>query len=145
MKRRLDDIDRRLIARLQQNARMPIAALARDVDLSRSAVQERLERLEQAKFIVGYTVQLGKEARSLLLAEVMIQVEQKQSAGVVNALHKITHCARCLAISGEYDLIAEIAANTSEELDAVLDQIGAIPGIKRTSSAIILSTKFDRR
>ncbi len=113
--------------------------------LSRSAFQEPLERLEQAKFFVGYTVQLGKEAISFLLAEVMIQVEQKQSAGVVRALQKITHCIRCLAISGEYDLIAEIAADTSEELDALLDLIGALPGIKRTASSIILSTKFDRR
>ncbi|KEO58212.1 DNA-binding Lrp family transcriptional regulator [Thalassospira sp. MBR-102] len=145
MKRNIDDIDRRLIARLQQNARTPIAALARDVDLSRSAVQERLERLEKAKVITGYTIQLGEQARALLLAEVMIQVEQKQSAGVVGALQKITHCIRCLAISGEYDLIAEIAADTSEELDTVLDQIGALPGIKRTASSIILSTKFDRR
>ena len=145
MKRRLDETDRRLIARLQENARIPIAALARDVGLSRSAVQERLERLEKSQTIVGYTVQLGDQARPVLLAEVMIQLEQKQSAGVVGALQKIPHCIRCLAIAGEFDLIAEIAADTSEELDTVLDRIGGLTGIKRTSSSIILSTKFDRR
>ena len=77
MKRRLDETDRRLIARLQENARIPIAALARDVGLSRSAVQERLERLEKSQTIMGYTVQLGDQARPVLLAEVMIQLEQK--------------------------------------------------------------------
>lgn len=145
MKRQLDEIDRRLLARLQENARIPTAALAREVGLSRSAVQERLERLEKSQTILGYTVQLGDTARPVLLAEVMIQLEQKQSAGVVGALQKIAHCIRCLAISGEYDLIAEVAANTPEELDAVLDRIGEIAGIKRTASSIILSTKFDRR
>ncbi|MEQ9565238.1 MAG: Lrp/AsnC family transcriptional regulator, partial [Pseudomonadales bacterium] len=145
MKRQLDETDRRLIARLQENARIPTAALARDVRLSRSAVQERLERLEKSQTIVGYTVRLGDNARPVLLAEVMIQLEQKQSAGVVGALQNIPHCIRCLAISGEYDLIAEVAANTPEELDAVLDRIGELSGIKRTSSSIILSTKFDRR
>ena len=145
MKRQIDDIDRRLIARLQENARTPTAALARAVGLSRSAVQERLERLEKHEIIKGYTVKLGNAAQPVLLAEVMIQLEQKQSAGVVGALQRIPHCLRCLAISGEYDLIAEIAADTPEKLDAVLDQIGQISGIKRTSSSIILSTKFDRR
>ncbi len=90
-------------------------------------------------------MRLGDNARPVLLAEVMIQLEQKQSAGVVGALQNIPHCIRCLAISGEYDLIAEVAANTPEELDAVLDRIGELSGIKRTSSSIILSTKFDRR
>lgn len=145
MKRHIDEIDRRLITRLQENARIPTAALARDVGLSRSAVQERLERLEKAEIIKGYTVQLGDVAKPVLQAEVLIQLEQKQSAGVVGALQKIPHCIRCLAVSGEYDLIAEVAANTPEELDGVLDRIGEISGIKRTSSSIILSTKFDRR
>ncbi|MBS8272526.1 Lrp/AsnC family transcriptional regulator [Thalassospira tepidiphila] len=145
MKRHIDEVDRQLIARLQENARIPTAALARGVELSRSAVQERLERLEKSNIITGYTVQLGDSARPVLLAEVMIQLVQKQSAGVVGALQKIPHCIRCLAVSGEYDLIAEVAANTPEELDGVLDRIGEMSGIKRTSSSIILSTKFDRR
>lgn len=145
MKRQIDDIDRRLIARLQQDARLPTAALARDVGLSRSAVQERLERLERSQVIRGYTVILGQEARPRLLAEVMIQVEPQKSAGVVGALQKIPGCIRCLAISGEFDLIAEICADAPEELDQMLDRIGTLTGIKRTSSSIILSTKFDRR
>jgi DNA-binding Lrp family transcriptional regulator len=145
MKRQIDEVDRQLIARLQENARIPTAALAREVGLSRSAVQERLERLEKAEVIKGYTVQLGDVAKPVLLAEVMIQLEQKQSAGVVGGLQKVPHCIRCLAVSGEYDLIAEVAANTPEELDGVLDRIGGMSGIKRTSSSIILSTKFDRR
>jgi DNA-binding Lrp family transcriptional regulator len=145
LKRQIDDIDRRLIARLQQDARIPTAALARDVGLSRSAVQERLERLERSQVIRGYTVILGQEARPRLLAEVMIQVEPQKSAGVVGALQKIPGCIRCLAISGEFDLIAEICADAPEELDQMLDRIGTLTGIKRTSSSIILSTKFDRR
>ena len=77
MKRRLDETDRRLIARLQENALIPTAALARDVGLSRSAVQERLERLEKSQTITGYTVQLGDCARTVLLEEVLMQLGQK--------------------------------------------------------------------
>ncbi|MCC9622633.1 Lrp/AsnC family transcriptional regulator [Thalassospira sp. MA62] len=145
MKRRTDDTDRHIMSRLRENARIPTAALARDVGLSRSAVQERLERLEKSGMIAGYTITLGDDAKPVLLAEVMIQLEQKQSAGVIGALEKIPHCLRCLTVSGEYDLIAEVCADTSDQLDTVLDRIAGISGIKRTSSSIILSTKFDRR
>ncbi|HEY1386577.1 MAG TPA: AsnC family transcriptional regulator, partial [Dongiaceae bacterium] len=58
-KRNLDDTDRRLISLLRANARMPTAALGRHLGLSRSAVQERLKRLERDGVITGYTIVLG--------------------------------------------------------------------------------------
>src|SRR5256885_1234973 len=61
-KRSLDDTDRKMIALLRANARTPTAALARSLGLSRSAVQERLRRLERDQVIRGYTLTLGDDA-----------------------------------------------------------------------------------
>jgi DNA-binding Lrp family transcriptional regulator len=47
-------------------------------------------------------------------------------------------------VSGPFDLIAVVAAENTAEIDHVLDRIGAIPGVERTTSSIILTTKFDR-
>lgn len=57
--RKIDEIDWQIIAIFQANAREPVVTLARKVGLSRSAVQERLVRLERDKIITGYTVRLG--------------------------------------------------------------------------------------
>src|SRR5688572_17167169 len=57
----IDAIDRQLIARLQDDARTPVVALAQAVGLSRSAVQERLRRLERDGVIAQYTLRLGAE------------------------------------------------------------------------------------
>lgn len=55
----LDATDRRLVALLQDDARTPVASLAKAVGLSRSTVQERLQRLERDGVIAQYTVRLG--------------------------------------------------------------------------------------
>ena len=55
----LDDLDRRLLAELGADARLTQVALAARVGLSRSAVQERLKRLERDGVILGYTLRLG--------------------------------------------------------------------------------------
>src|SRR5690606_16605682 len=60
-KRSLDDIHRKLISLLRCNARTPTAALGRQLALSRSAVQERLKRLERDGVIAGYTLVVGQD------------------------------------------------------------------------------------
>ena len=45
----------------------------------------------------------------------------------------------------EFDLVAIVRVNAPAELDACLDAIGSIEGVRDTNSAIVLSTKFDRR
>ena len=59
----LDAIDRKLIALLQADARASATALARDAGLSRTAIQERMARLERAGVILGYTVRLVERPR----------------------------------------------------------------------------------
>ncbi|MGL4297072.1 MAG: Lrp/AsnC ligand binding domain-containing protein, partial [Aestuariivirga sp.] len=48
-------------------------------------------------------------------------------------------------VSGKYDLVAQVKTGTSEDMDRLIDEIGLIPGITRIETAVILSTKLDRR
>src|SRR5690606_22974229 len=86
-KRIIDDIDRLLISLLSANARQPAALLARRLGLSRSAVQERLKRLERDGVIAGYTVTLGAEApKAGVSAQVMLTLDPKFQDRAVDAL-----------------------------------------------------------
>ncbi len=141
----MDDTDRKLIALLEADARQPTAVLARKLDLSRSTVQDRLRRLEEKGIVGGYTVRLRDDfARRLITAHVMISVNPKFGDRVVHALKQMPGLRALHAISGVYDLIAVVRAETTAEIDAMLDQIGAITGIEKTMSSIVLSTKFER-
>ena len=142
----LSDKDRELIALLRLNARESVASLARKLSISRTTVQDRLRRLEQTKVIEGYALRLTDDASIAgIKAFVTIEVEPRRTQDVVRALTKLPQLASLHTVSGKFDLMAMVTAANADELDTVLDHIGEAPGVTGTESAIILSTKLDRR
>lgn len=139
------DTDAKLIALLKANAREPTASLARKLGLARSTVQERIAKLERDRVIEGYTVKLadGTEARRLR-AMVMILADPKQSDRVAAELKKMHEVRALYAVSGSFDMIAVVEAETAAKLDTALDRIGRAAGVARTVSSIVLSEKFAR-
>jgi DNA-binding Lrp family transcriptional regulator len=144
-KRQMDETDRRLIEALRDNARAPAAALARRLGLSRTTVQSRLERLERARVIAGYTVRLGEpHERGEIHAYVMMTVSHKQAAAVAAAIRRMSAVRLLQSVSGPFDLIARAVAPDVAQMDALIDALGALEGVERTTSSIVLSTKIDR-
>ena len=138
--------DQRIIAALKRDARKSISELARELDLSRTTVQKRLAQLEQAKIITGYGVKLSDGFQdSTLQAYVNLVAEPRHSSGIARVLERMTEVETLYTVSGKIDLVAILRVNTPAELDACLDVIGTIEGVRDTESAIVLSTKFDRR
>lgn len=141
----MDTIDQRLLSALRENARASTALLARLVGRSRTSVQSRIERLERQGVILGYGVRLAPEhSLGAVRAHVMIKVGPKEARAVTAALRAIEHVRVLHSVSGEVDLIAVATTPTVAEMDQVIDRIGALDGVERTTSSIILSTKFDR-
>ncbi len=141
----VDVIDEQLISALRENARASTAELARRVGRSRTTVQSRIERLERQGVIMGYGVRLAPEhARGAVRAHVMIKVGPKEARAVTSALRAIDPVRVLHSVSGEVDLIAVATTATVAEMDLVIDRIGALAGVERTTSSIILSTKFER-
>ncbi len=139
------DTDEKLIALLKANAREPTASLARKLGLARSTVQERLARLEREGIVRGYTVMLGAEAgQRRLSAIVMISADPKQADRVAAELKKMVEVRSLSAVSGAYDMVAIVEADTAAKMDAALDRIGKAHGVARTVSSIVLSEKFNR-
>jgi DNA-binding Lrp family transcriptional regulator len=141
----MDAIDERLISALRENGRAPTAELARLVGRSRTSVQSRIERLEREGVIIGYGVRLSPDHDlGAVRAHVMIKVGPKEARAVIAALQAIPQVRVLHSVSGDVDLIAVAAAASVAEMDAVIDHIGVLDGVERTTSSIILSTKFER-
>ena len=141
----MDETDRRLIDLLRVDARTPVARLARDLGLSRTTVQSRLERLERSGAIAGYTVRASEALEGAAIqAYVMIEVAHKHSVRVTAAIARMPAVRRLESVSGPFDLVAVIAAPAVAELDTVIDALGALDGVIRTTSAIVLSSKLGR-
>lgn len=137
--------DDALLALLAVNARTSVADLARRLGLSRSTVQDRLKRLEESGVIAGYTVRLAARAAPGVRALIMLEVEPRRSAAIVSSLKQMPNVEAVQTVSGKYDLIVHGAADTTETLDRLIDEIGLVSGVRRTESAVVLSTRFDRR
>ncbi len=138
--------DRRLIKALRLNARQTISELSRELDLSRTTVQKRLAQLEESGIIAGYNLKLGDAYQSRTFqAYVNLVVDPHLGSQVVSALEGMSELEALHTVSGKIDLVAIIRVNAPAELDSVLDRIGEMDGVRDTDSAIVLSTKFDRR
>lgn len=141
----MDNLNHKLLELLKVNARTSTAALARTLGLSRTAVQQRIERLERDQVIAGYTLRLGSGAsEELIQAVVMIQVDPKQTTYVTEQLGGIEQVKSLYSINGQFDLMARVAAASPQALDQVLDRLGEVKGIEKTLSSILLSTRLER-
>lgn len=141
----MDETDRRLLEALRADARAPTARLARELGLSRTTVQSRLERLERSGVIAGYTVRLSEShERGQIHAYVLMTVSHRHSAAVVSEIRKMRQVRLLQSVSGPFDLICELVTPTVAEMDQAIDALGGLQGVERTTSTIVLSTKLAR-
>jgi DNA-binding Lrp family transcriptional regulator len=135
-----------LLALLKLNAREPVAALARKLGVSRTTVQDRLKRLEDQGIIAGYAVRLGEKAPiAAISAFVTVYVEPRQAAAVARLIADVAEVETLYTVSGKFDLVALVKTTTSQAMDTLLDRFSDIKGVTDIETAVILSTKLDRR
>ena len=141
----LTDADQQLLTVLREDARASVADIARRLKQSRTTVQSRIARLERNGVIEGYTVRVRDDFEAAhISAHIMVTVLPKQMGAVVEALRAMPEVRALHSVSGPYDLVAVGVVPTVEDMDRLTDRIGEIEGVERTTSSIILSTKFER-
>jgi len=141
----IDSIDRRIIAMLRDNARASTAYLGRHLGLARTTVQSRIERLVKRQVIAGFTLRMGAEReRGQLTAHVMITAIPKLLTRLEATLRALPEVRKLYSVSGRHDFIAVLVTDSVGEMDRILDRIGALAGVDRTDSSIVLSTRIDR-
>jgi DNA-binding Lrp family transcriptional regulator len=141
----MDDLDKTMLALLGADARISVATLARRLKVARSTIQARLERLETTGVIAGYTVKLGESARQgRIRASILLSIEPRSQANIVSRLRAIPEVERVHTTSGRVDFLLQVSAPSTSQLDALLDQIGEMTGVRSSESLIHLSTKIDR-
>ena len=141
----LDKLDHLLVARLREDARAPVSQLARSLGVSRTTVQSRIARLERLKVITGYSVRVAESfEKNQIHAYVMITVGPKRAATVSAEIKKMAAVRLLQSVSGTFDMIALAVAPSVRDMDDLIDAIGNLEGVERTTSSVVLSTKLDR-
>ena len=142
---KITEKDRQLLELLKINARESNASLARKIGVSRTTVQERIQRLEKAEIIQGYSVKINpQKMHRNIEAIVMVLAENKALKATFIALEKMPYNQAIHSLSGEWDWSLFISAPSLDEFHQCITQINEQPGIKSTVSHIIMKTRLDR-
>ena len=137
----MDELDQQLIARLRANARTSVAALAKQLQVARGTIQNRIARLERDGTIAGYTVRLGSQHDSPGISALMtISVSGNRGEAVLRSLRGDPAIQTLHTTNGRWDIIAELRADTLEAFDRVLGRIRKLEGISKTETSLLLST-----
>lgn len=120
----MDDTDKRILQRLDDNSRTSISDLARDIGMSAPSVSERIRRLEMAGIIRGYTVDLDTRA---LGYQIQAMVRIRPLPGKLHLVEKLIQerpeFIECDKITGDDPFLARMAVRSIEEMDDVLESL----------------------
>jgi len=138
----LDDLDNKLLKRLQLKGRTKRNQLAEEVNLSVPAVSERLKKLEEQGIIEGYYAKVNRKAYGLdILA--FIYVIMESSKHYKNLIKNVEHhkqILECHSVLGDGSHLLKVLVRNTEALEKLLSEIQSWPGVISTRTTYVLST-----
>ena len=143
----IDAVDRRLIDLLRANGRATYAELARQVGLSSPAVHERVGKLEAAGVITGYRAVVDPGALGLDVTALVgvIESDSVDDTGVEEALRALPQIEDCWRVAGSEGFVLKVRVPDIPALEATINALNRVPGISRTRTTVVLSTKWEGR
>ena len=137
----IDVIDAKILEVLQENARISYSELSKRINLSLSAVSDRLKKMEASGIISSYTTILDPSALDReLQAFMMINVDS--SGNIDDLLAVIKDADEVLEahfVAGDFDYILKIATKNTATLADLVNRIKAVKSVKRTETTVILT------
>jgi Lrp/AsnC family leucine-responsive transcriptional regulator len=140
----LDAKDRAILALLQDDARVAHAEIARRVGLTQPAVYERIRRLEQRGVIRGYHTILDPEALGRPVTAYISVGTSGAEAQNDLAIAALPDVLEVHHVAGEESFVVKVRTESPRSLEALLEKLRAIPGVTRTKTTIVLSTRLER-
>jgi DNA-binding Lrp family transcriptional regulator len=142
----LDQIDERLITALALFPRAGTMQLAREAGVARNTAQARLDRLTAAGVITGFGPEIDlRRLGYAVSAFVTIEIAQGRSPSVDEHLRDIPEVVEAYMTTGSADLLCRVVARDNDHLGHLIARILEIPGVTRTTTALILATRIAPR
>lgn len=139
----LDRTDRRLLALLQKDGRMPVAELARQVHLSPTPCLERVRRLEREGYILGYAAHLNPQRLAAgLLAFVEVSLDRTTPdvfSQFRDAMLAIDEVQECHMVAGGFDYLLKVRVRDMEAYRRFLgERLTGLRGVQQTHTYVVM-------
>ena len=142
----MNDIDRRIVALLRQNARRSFKDIGEHVHLTAPAVKRRVDRLERDGVIRGYTTVVDPRAFGWN-AEAFVDIYREghmPGEAIKRGVEGEPGVVSAHTVAGEASALLHVMAEDTQDLESALERIRATPGVTRTVTEVVLSTLFQR-
>ena len=137
----MDALDRKILSCLKDNARANATEIGTRINLSTSAVIERIRKMEASGVIRQYTLVLDPALEQELTAFIYVRLDHpKFYEGFVEAVKAHGSIAECYYIAGDFDFILKAVTMGGITLEKVLNDIKSMPGVSLTRTNVVLST-----
>lgn len=141
----LDNVDKKIIRCLQNNSRMNASAIGEAVNMSVSAVIERIKKLENTGVIEKYTICLNEEKLGNdVLAFVEVSTEQYKYDEVISGVREFVRACpqilECHVVTGSSDILLKVVTESTKSLERILNNLKEVKGVSYTRTAIVMST-----
>ena len=138
----MDQLDYKILECLKQNARQKASAIGNQINLSVSAVIERIHKLEAAGVITGYTVDLDmKKIGQDVTAFMEIGLEHPRFYdSFTAAVRNNPNIISCYYLTGEYDFLLKIVTDSSDSLERIHRQLKSLDGVQTTKTHFALKS-----
>jgi DNA-binding Lrp family transcriptional regulator len=142
----MDDIDRKIVALLRENARRSFQDIGARVALSAPAIKRRVDRLEAGGIIRQYSAVVDPAAMGWHThAVVALYCEGHMAAHDVRAaVERHAEVQAAYTVAGEASAILHVRAADTQHLEEALERLRDAPGVRRTQTQVVLSTLFER-
>lgn len=142
----IDRLDSQILERLGENARMGVAELANRLGVTRNTVQARITRMRETGALVGFRPVVDLDAIGVAVqALVSLELDQRRLKDVVEGLAGLPGVLEVNTLAGREDLQARVAAVTHVELQALVASMLDLPGVRHTTTTLIVSTPLRHR
>ncbi len=138
---KIDDLDRTILAVLQDDARTSFAELARELKVSEGTIHTRVRKLRESGVIEGFHARVSpsKLGRGLT-AMVSIKAEPSSYSEVLKKIVEMEDVYEVFDMTGEFYAMLKVRATDIESLAKIIDKIGDIKGVTSTQTEVTLKT-----
>ena len=136
--RPLDDKDRQILDLLRTDARRPLKTLAAKAGLARSTLRDRLSRMEADGIIRGYRADIV-DGESNVAAYLFIRLKVTPAPGLIAFLKRMPEVRSCTSLTGDVDLLVELAAASTEGVNVLRDRISSHESVADLTTSIVLN------
>ena len=139
--RDLDDVDRKILRKLQEDARISFKEIAKEVGTSEATVFVRVKKLQKSGVIKGFRAILNPQSvGKQVTAFALVKAEPKSYPRMLAQLMNLEDICEIHDVTGAYYSILKMRTTNSEQLAEILDKIGEIEGVAGTETVIVLRT-----